>query len=398
MDTFVALCAVGAEKILGNEIKKLGYKLAGNAPGQVSFTAELDAMYRANMCLRTCDRIYLQLAEYEARNFDDLFEGAYQIAWEDIFRKNARVVVDKVRLHDSRLDSEHSVQGMIHKAIYTRLGDVWHMRSLPESGERVDVRVYVEKDFVKVLLDTSGEALHKRGYRTDGGVAPLRETTAAVLLQEMLWRRKTPLVDPFCGSGTIVGEALLYAHDVAPGIARNFAFENFVFYDEKRLKKIRLEEARKIRTDVEVRIAGSDSDEDAIIRAQKNISRACAIAEDALQMIGSDAKIARPEFMVADFADLSAQYEHGLILTNPPYGERLGDAAEAERLYKKMSVLWQNFPAWEFGVITTNKKFQECFGHYASLLKSIKAGNLDTCLYIYRGTEKAKKQRSQSEK
>lgn len=398
MDTFVALCAVGAEKILGNEIKKLGYKLAGNAPGQVSFTAELDAMYRANMCLRTCDRIYLQLAEYEARNFDDLFEGAYQIAWEDIFRKNARVVVDKVRLHDSRLDSEHSVQGMIHKAIYTRLGDVWHMRSLPESGERVDVRVYVEKDFVKVLLDTSGEALHKRGYRTDGGVAPLRETTAAVLLQEMLWRRKTPLVDPFCGSGTIVGEALLYAHDVAPGIVRDFAFENFVFYDEKRLKKIRLEEAKKIRTDVEVRIAGSDSDEDAIIRAQKNISRACAIAEDALQMIGSDAKIARPEFMVADFADLSAQYEHGLILTNPPYGERLGDAAEAERLYKKMSVLWQNFPAWEFGVITTNKKFQECFGHYASLLKSIKAGNLDTCLYIYRGTEKAKKQRSQSEK
>lgn len=398
MDTFVALCAVGAEKILGNEIKKLGYKLAGNAPGQVSFTAKLDAMYRANMCLRTCDRIYLQLAEYEARNFDDLFEGAYQIAWEDIFRKNARVVVDKVRLHDSRLDSEHSVQGMIHKAIYTRLGDVWHMRSLPESGERVDVRVYVEKDFVKVLLDTSGEALHKRGYRTDGGVAPLRETTAAVLLQEMLWRRKTPLVDPFCGSGTIVGEALLYAHDVAPGIARDFAFENFVFYDEKRLKKIRLEEAKKIRTDVEVRIAGSDSDEDAIIRAQKNISRACAIAEDALQMIGSDAKIARPEFMVADFADLSAQYEHGLILTNPPYGERLGDAAEAERLYKKMSVLWQNFPAWEFGVITTNKKFQECFGHYASLLKSIKAGNLDTCLYIYRGTEKAKKQRSQSEK
>lgn len=384
MQKFVALCAVGAEKILGNELKKLGLKLEGNAPGQVTFAGDDDTIYKANLHLRTADRIYLQMAEYEAENFDDFFDGVYQIAWEKIFQKNARIVVDKVRSHDSRLDSEHTVQSMAHKAIYTRLGDAWHIRNLPETGSECAVRIYIEKNLVRILLDTSGDALHKRGYRTSGGAAPLRETTAAVLLQEMLWRRKTPLVDPFCGSGTIAIEALLFAHDIAPGIDRRFAFENFTIYNESRDIEIRKQAAEKIRTDVEVRITGSDKDEKAILMAQKNMERACALAERALQFIGRDEKIPRQEFRACDFAELHAEYEHGLVLTNPPYGERLGDAAEAEALYKRMSVLWDNFPAWEFGIITSNKKFQEYFGHYAPLLKNLKSGNLDTKVYIYR--------------
>lgn len=391
MKIFVALCAIGAERILGNEIKKLGYKLVSNAAGQVSFSGDDDAMYLANLCLRTSDRIYLQLAEYKASNFDDLFEGIYQITWEKYFFKNVRVTVDKVRTHDSQLDSEHTVQSMAHKAIYTRLGDVWHINNLPESGDEVSVRIYIEKDVVRVLLDTSGEALHKRGYRTSGGIAPLRETTAAVLLQELMWRRKTPLVDPFCGSGTIITEALLYAYNVAPGIARNFAFENLAIFDEKKFHKLRCAEADKIRTDVEVRLSGSDIDENAIARAQKNVEHACVMAARAMHLVDRNEKIPRPELRVCDFSELTADYEHGLILTNPPYGERIGDAAEAERLYKRMSVLWDNFSGWEFGVITTNKKFQEGFGHYASLLKNIKAGNLDTQLYIYHGNEKGRK-------
>lgn len=394
MNTIVALCAVGAERILGNEIKSLGYKLIGNAVGQVSFAGNDDALFLANLCLRTADRIYLQLAEYEARNFDDLFEGAYQIAWENYFPKNIKIIVDKVRSHASKLDSEHSIQGVIHKAIYTRLGDVWHMRSLPESGAEADIRVYIENNLVRILLDTSGTALHKRGYRTEGGIAPLRETTASVLLHEMLWRRKTPLVDPFCGSGTIITEALLYAHNVAPGIGRKFALENFIIYDERRANELRTQEAEKIRTDVEVHISGSDNDAEAIARAQKNVEHVCAMTGRALQLVGSTAKIPRPEFNVCSFDKLHSQYEHGLILTNPPYGERLGNAADAERLYKNMGVLWDNFPSWEFGVITSHKKFQENFGHYATLLKNIKAGNLDTRLYIYRGNEKTKTQRS----
>ena len=166
MNTYVALCAVGAEKILGNELKKLGYKLEGNAPGRVSFQGDGNAMYRANLCLRTSDRVYLEVARYEAPDFDALFDGCYQANWQDFFRKDVRITVDKVRSHRSRLNSEHSVQGMVQKAIYKKLGDVWHMNTLPESGASCDIRVYLDDDIARILLDTSGEALHKRGYRT----------------------------------------------------------------------------------------------------------------------------------------------------------------------------------------------------------------------------------------
>jgi putative N6-adenine-specific DNA methylase len=387
MNTLVALCAVGAEKILGNEIKHLGYKLAGNAPGRVSFYGDDDAFVRANLCLRTADRLYLQTASYPAGDFDALFDGAYNVEWQNYFKKDTRIVVDKVRTYRSKLNSEHSIQGMVHKAIYKKLGEKWHMTTLPETGDESDVRVYIDDNTAFILLDLSGLPLHKRGYRTDGGIAPLRETTACVMLQEMMWRRKTPLHDPFCGSGTIAIEALLYAYNVAPGFGRRFAVETMPFCNQQRAADIRKEEALNIRTDVEVRITGSDIDAAAVARARTNAEHACVMAGRALQLIGKDDKIPRPDFIQSDFDDLTAPYEEGLLLCNPPYGERLGDEAEAEALYKKMGSLWTNFPGWEIGVITSNKKFQECFGHYATLLKDIKAGNLDTCFYMYLGKE-----------
>jgi putative N6-adenine-specific DNA methylase len=383
MNTLVALCAVGAEKILGNEIKQLGYKLTGNAPGRVSFLGDDDALFRTNLCLRTADRVYLQLASYSAGDFDELFDGAYDIEWQDYFRKDTRVVVDKVRTYRSKLNSEHSIQGMVHKAIYKKLGEKWHMTTLPETGDEEDVRVYIDENTAFILLDLSGLPLHKRGYRTDGGIAPLRETTAAVMLQEMTWRRKTPLHDPFCGSGTIAIEAILYAYNVAPGFGRRFAIETLPIFNQQKAVEMKKTEAAKIRTDVEVRITGSDIDEAAIKRAQENAEHACVMAGRALQLIGRDDRIPRPDFIQSDFEELHAPYAEGLLLCNPPYGERLGDEAEAEALYKKMGSLWTAFSGWEMGVITSNKKFQECFGHYATLLKDLKAGNLDTCFYMY---------------
>ena len=391
MNKYVSLCAVGAERILGNEIKQLGYKLAGNAPGRVFFTGDEDALYRTNLCLRTSDRVYIVMAEYSASNFDDLFDGCYDADWQDYFYKDTRIVVDKVRIYKSRLNSEHTVQSMIQKAVYKKLGDVWHMTNLPETGERSDIRVYIDENKVMVLLDTSGEALHKRGYRTDGGIAPLRESTAAVLLQEMLWRRKIPLHDPFCGSGTIVTEATLYAHNVAPGLGRHFAFENLAIFNQQRFVEIKKQEASKIRTDVECRITGSDIDPAAVSRAKLNAEHACVTAGRALQMIGSDAKIPRPDFIVSDFADLKAPYDEGMLITNPPYGERIGDLAQAEEIYRRMATLFDDFPSWHIGVITNQKKFQECIGKYADLLKSIKAGSLDMTLYIYNGKNGSQK-------
>lgn len=384
MNTLVALCAVGAEKILGNEIKHLGYRLISNAPGRVSFSGDDKALFRANLCLRTADRVYLQLAEYQALDFDSLYDGVYSIAWQDFLKKDSRVVVDKVRSYKSKLNSEHSIQGIVHKAIYSKLGDIWHMATMPETGEESDIRVYIDENTVLILLDLSGLPLHKRGYRVDGGVAPLRETTAAVLLQEMMWRRKTPLHDPFCGSGTIAIEATLYAFNVAPGFGRRFALENLPIYNEKLAKETKEQEASLIRTDVEVRITGSDIDSKAVERSKQNAEYACVMAGRALKSIGISSHIQRPDFIQSDFADLSAPYDQGLLLCNPPYGERLGDEEEAATLYQKMGCLWTDFPGWDYGIITSHESFMENFGHKTTAIKKLKAGNLDTAFYIYR--------------
>ena len=383
MNNLVALCAVGAERILGNEIKHLGYKLISNAPGRVTFSGDDDAMFRANLCLRTSDRVFLQLAAYKAENFDDLFDGVYSVEWQDYFKKDSKITVDKVRCNKSRLDSEHAVQKMVQKAIYKKLCDKWNMHSMPESGAESNVRVYIDSNEVLILLDLSGLPLHKRGYRVDGGIAPIRETVASVLLQEMMWRRKTPLHDPFCGSGTFVIEATLYAYNVAPGFGRRFAIENLPFFDEERAKILRKKEAEQIRPDVEVRITGSDIDEKAVERAKKNAEYACVMAGRALKSIGISTHIQRPDFIQADFKDLSAPYDEGLILCNPPYGERLGNEEEAAELYQQMDSLWQEFPNWDLGIITSNPDFQKNFNHQANSIKKIKAGNLDTSFYIY---------------
>lgn len=383
MNILVALCAIGAEKILGNEIKHLGYKLESNAPGRVSFFGDDAALFRANLCLRTADRVFLQLASYTAYDFDELFDGTYSINWQDYLKKDTKIVVDKVRSNKSKLNSEHSIQTMVHKAIYTKLGEVWKMSSLPETGEQSDIRVYIDENKVLILLDLSGLPLHKRGYRVDGGVAPLRETTAATLLQQMMWRRKTPLHDPFCGSGTIAIEATLYAFNVAPGFGRRFAIENLPIFNKEQAEQIKQKEAEQIRTDVEVRITGSDIDEKAVERAKKNAEYACVMAGRALKSIGISTHIQRPDFIQADFKDLSAPYDEGLILCNPPYGERLGNEEEAAELYRNMDILWQEFPNWNLGIITSNPDFQKNFNHQANSIKKIKAGNLDTSFYIY---------------
>lgn len=383
MNTLVALCAIGAEKILGNEIKLLGYKLLSNAPGRVFFSGDDASLFRANLCLRTADRVYLSMAQYLASNFDELYDGVYNIEWQDFLKKDSKIVVDKVRSYKSKLNSEHSIQGIVHKAIYSKLGDKWNMRSMPETGERSDIRVYIDENLVHILLDLSGLPLHKRGYRVDGGIAPLRETTAAVLLQEMLWRRKTPLHDPFCGSGTIAIEATLYAYNVAPGFGRRFAIENLPIYNEKKALEIRAEEAAKIRTDVEVRITGSDIDDKAVARAKQNAEYACVMTGRALKSIGISTHIQRPDFIQSDFCDIQAPYDFGLLLCNPPYGERIGDEEEAALLYQKMDSLWNDFPTWDMGIITSNTSFQTNFGHQANRVKNLKAGNLDTSFYIY---------------
>lgn len=388
MNTLVALCALGAEKILANEIKLLGYKPCSNAPGRVTFQCNDEGLYRSNLCLRTADRIYLQLGSFYAQDFDQLFDGVENIDWQNFFKKDTRVVVDKVRVYKSKLSSEHSIQGITHKAIYTKLGKIWNMSVLPESGEQASVRIYMEKDTALILLDLSGDPLHKRGYRREGGPAPIRETLAAVLIQIMCWRRKTPLHDAFCGSGTIPIEAALYAYNVAPGFGRKFAIENLAIFNQQTTVETRKSEAAKIRPDALARITGTDIDVHAIERAKVNAEHACVTAGRALQLIGSDDRIQRPDFEVADFKDLRAPYDEGLILSNLPYGERLGDEVEVEALYKTMPALFTEFPQWEMGFITSYQYFEQALGKRANQKKDIKSGNLDTVFYRFDAEKK----------
>lgn len=394
MNTLVAMCALGAEKILANEIKQLGYKTCGNAPGRVTFLSDDAGLYKTNLCLRTADRVYLQLGSFPAQDFDQLFDGVERIQWQDYFKKDTRVIVDKVRVYKSKLSSEHSIQGMTHKAIYTKLGKIWNMSVLPESGDEADVRVYMEKDTALILLDLSGDPLHKRGYRTEGGTAPIRETLASVLIQIMCWRRKTPLHDAFCGSGTIPIEAALYAYNVAPGFGRHFALENLAIFNQQQAVETKKQEAAKIRPDALARITGTDIDANAIERARVNAEHACVTAGRALQLAGSDARVQRPDFEVADFKELKAPYDEGLILSNLPYGERLGDEKEAEELYKTMPLLFTEFPGWEMGFITSHKNFEQALGMRANTIKELKSGNLDTIFYTFEAENSAGKKSS----
>ena len=398
MITLVAPCAIGAEKVLSNELKQLGFVPEGQAVGRVAFglspedaalgtAGELAAMYRANLCLRTADRVYLRLASFPCSDFDALFEGVKAVRWQDWFRKDSRVVVDKVRTHNSKLSSEHSIQGIAHKAIYDRLGEAWHMSVMPETGVESDVRVYMEANVASVLLDLSGMPLHRRGYRTAGGEAPIRETLAAVLLQLMSWRRKTPLHDAFCGSGTIPIEAILYAYNIAPGFGRDFALENLAGFSGAEARKIidteRKKAAGAIRTDCLVRVTGSDIDENILVSARANAERACVMAGRALQEIGNDARIPRPDFACASFDELAAPYDKGLLLSNPPYGERLGDRDSASALYSSMHALLRNFSGWDLGFITSHDGFEEAFGKKAAKKRALKSGNLDTTFYMF---------------
>jgi putative N6-adenine-specific DNA methylase len=380
-----ALCAIGAEKILGNELKHLGYSLRGSSSaGRVKFAAaDAKDVYRSNLCLRTADRVFIEAASYPAGDFDALYRGAYAAPWQDFFKKNTRLVIDKVRCDKSRLSSEHGVQSVVHKAVAQKLCDSWRLTSLPESGNTCAVRVYIERDEAELVLDTSGEPLYKRGYRAFGLEAPLRETLAATLLQAAGWRRKLPLHDPFCGAGTIVCEAMLYAYNAPPGFGRRFAIEELPFFNPSDAERVRRDEAEKIRTDCLVRITGSDIDAAASGVARANVERACAVVERALSFAEKSAKLPRPVFTQSDFALLRAPFSEGLLLANPPYGERLGNPAEAEELYGRMGCLFEAFPGWKMGFITPRENFEKLIAHEARSKRKLKSGKLDTVFYLF---------------
>ena len=398
--TAVALCAVGAEKVVSNELRKL----AGSAPclnveeslyGRTRFKTDTLGLYHALIGLRAADRVLLEIANFRAADFDALFEGTVGAPWEEIVPKGMGLRISKVRSNRSSLKAETSVQAVVHKAAARRLCEKYKVSRLPEfemtrRGEdpvkTAEVRVYIEKDIVSLLVDLSGDPLFKRGYRSEGGAAPLRETTAASILLLSGWKRKFPLYDPFCGSGTILIEAAMYAWDMAPGLGRRFAIENLLIADKKIEQSTREGFRGKIDFDRVVRIAGSDEDPRSVSIAASNAERLRDIAEgrEPRKGIISALKTSAMELKVQPMREARSPFgDTGFLITNPPYGKRLGDPALAEQTYREMSGLKEGFPGWKLAVISDNSGFESFFGGKADSCREISNGAVPSYFYQY---------------
>jgi putative N6-adenine-specific DNA methylase len=413
--TAAALCAAGAEKVLSNELRKLGpaeavnehgnkgrggVRILDSGYGRVRFETDLAGLYRSLMALRSADRVLLETGFFPAEDFDALFKGAAAVPWEVYIPKGMGLRVSKVRTNRSQLAALTSIQAVVHKAAAGRLCGKYGVERLPEGGPQAEVRVYIEKDEVFLLLDLSGEPLFKRGYRTEGGVAPLRETTAASILLLSGWRRKFPLYDPFCGSGTVLIEAAMYAWDMAPGLGRRFTLANLCIADRNIEEAVRDELRKKINFERTIRIFGSDADGRSTALAKSNAERAYDIARGKPPVRGARPAIRLP--FLPDIRTLPAKEARapetelsagkhgspeagpaGFILTNPPYGKRLGDTAEAEKTYGEMADLRRRFPGWKLAVITDQPGFESFFGTKAASCREITNGAVPAYFFQY---------------
>jgi putative N6-adenine-specific DNA methylase len=400
----VAFCAVGTEKAVSNELKKLGLGVTESAYGKVRFKADITGLYRSLMGLRAADRVLLEVTSFHAVDFDALFEKTQAVAWEKLVPAESGLTIVKVRSSASRLKAETSIQSITHKAAAQRLCKHSGLSRLPDTQQAAEVRVYVEKDTVSLLLDLSGEPLFKRGYRKDGGVAPLRETTAAAMLLLSGWKRKYPLYDPFCGSGTILAEALMYAWDMAPGIARmgigGFALDRLLIADKKIEETVRTEFRARINFERLIRLAGSDGDPACSALALSNLNKVHSLAENGGPSAGrlpfittTPMNMARPFFeaepqpsptpSARERRKGSPLEPRGFIITNPPYGKRLGDVEASLEIYREMAVLAKNFPGWKLAVISDHPGFESFFGRKADSCREITGGAVPAYFYQY---------------
>ncbi|MCL2765313.1 MAG: class I SAM-dependent RNA methyltransferase [Treponema sp.] len=394
-ETVLALCAVGAEKAVSNELRKLGLKVDDSLYGRVRFKADVKGLYQALIGLRAADRVLIETANFKAADFDALFEGAAAVAWEEYVPKGMGLKVAKVRSNRSLIKAETTIQAMVHKAAAQRLCGKYKMNRLPEPGvnspvKTAEVRVYIEKDMVSLLLDLSGEPLFKRGYRSEGGAAPLRETTAASILLLSGWKRKFPVYDPFCGSGTILIEAAMYAWDMAPGLGRQFAIQDMLIADAKTEQHVREEFRSKIDFGQSanrcIRIAGSDEELRSVSIAVSNVARLRDIAEGrpAKRGIRSPGEALGVDIKALTMKEARSVFsDPGYLVTNPPYGKRLGDQSMAEEIYREMAGLALRFPGWKLAVITDHGGFESFYGKKADSCKEISNGAIPSYFFQY---------------
>lgn len=369
-DHLIATAAFGLEAVVARELKDLGYADTRADAGRVRFVADRAAICRTNLWLRSADRVLVEMGSFPATDFGQLFDGAAALPWEEWLPADAAFPVRGKSVR-SQLSSVPACQRLVKKAIAERLLKAHRVQNLPETGAEFQVEVSLLNDQVCLTLDTSGIGLHKRGYRPRSSLAPIKETLAAALIQLSYWRPDRPLLDPFCGSGTIPIEAALIGLNLAPGLNRAFAAEAWPAIPAKLWREARTEAQDRARRDVTLRIVGSDIDPGVLRLAQQHG-----------KLAGVDSQI---EWRQQDARDLRCEAEYGCIVTNPPYGERLGDQREVEELYRVLPAVLGGFPTWSHYVITSHPTFETIVGRPADRRRKLYNGRIECTYYQFHG-------------
>lgn len=382
MNTFPVIlpCHFGLEAVLKREIYDLGYEIERVEDGRITFTGDADAVCRANIFLRTAERVLICVGRFKAFTYDELFENVKACPWEEYIPGNARFWVTKANTVNSRLFSSSDIQSIVKKAMVERMKQKYDVSWFAEDGDDYPVRVFINKDEVTVCLDTTGESLHKRGYRTQAGRAPISETLAAALIMLTPWKGDRILVDPFCGSGTFAIEAAMLAAGIAPGMNRAFMSEKWTNIIDKRLWYDAVSEAREqIRTDVVTDIQGYDIDTSVIKTAKDNARRARV-----------DKLI---HFQQRPVRELSHSGKYGFIITNPPYGERLEEKEALPVLYGEFGERFAKLDSWSAYIITSYEDAEKYIGRKADKNRKIYNGMIKTFFYQFMGPKPPKKDR-----
>lgn len=379
----IAPCHFGMEAVLKREIADLGYEISNVENGKVTFLGDAEAIVRANIFLRTTERILLKTASFRAVTFDELFESIKAVPWELYLPKDAKFWVTKANSVSSRLFSPRDIQKIVKKAIVERMKQVYHVDYFEESGASYPLRISIVKDVVTVGIDTTGESLHKRGYRKFTAPAPVTETLAAAMILLSPWHADRLLVDPFCGSGTIPIEAAMIALDMAPGMNREFIAEEWGNLIPKKVWYDAADEAQeRIRTDIELSIQGYDLD------------------EEVLKMARANAKLAGVEsyihFQKREIKEFSSPKSYGFVISNPPYGERLSTKEEMFALYRELGKIMSDNKTWSFFLLSGYEDAQKAIAAGGSRKKATKNrkiynGMIKTYLYQYMGDKPPKR-------
>lgn len=368
----IAPCHFGLEAVLKKEITELGYEILQVEDGRVLFEGDEEAICRANLFLRTAERILIKIGSFPAVTFEELFQGTKALPWEDYIPKDGKFWVTKAASVKSKLFSPSDIQSVMKKAVVERLKEVYHTNWFTEEGESFPLRVFIMKDRVTVGLDTTGESLHKRGYRKLTAKAPIAENLAAALIMLTPWKKDRILVDPFCGSGTFPIEAAMMAANMAPGLSREFLSEEWEHLIPKRRWYDVLDEANDlVDLSVDVDIQGYDLDDAMVAISRENAKRA-----------GVDKLI---HFQRRPVSELSHPKKYGFLITNPPYGERLEEKEKLPELYRTLGERYRNLDSWSMYLISAYEKTEENIGKKADKNRKIYNGMMKTYFYQYLG-------------